>query len=484
MIGGMMEYLWRVQVLLKNFREHAQAMTKLLIDSSLAEPKRLGRPIVYLPSSDISKEALVQELLLKHPVEQGLICVLTCVEPCKTSSVVGNRAAKKLQLQFQQRKCLHLYHYFLDPFFGLMHARIQTWFPFTIQICINGREWLARRMDAVGLPYERADNCFSWIADFARAQKIMDRLLKTDWPAALDRVARLVNPAASEMFGDLHLSYYWTAHQTEWATDVAFADPRGLKNIYPQLAWGAMVAFNSKDVLRFLGRGYNCRFSKEVNSDFKNRSEGIRIKHWANGNSIKMYDKGPNILRIETTINNPRDLKVFRTTQGDPDGKPKWRQMRKGVADLHRRAELSQSANERYLDALAQLDSSMRLEDIIAPVSRPVKRQGRHVRALRLWTAEDQKLLEAIQCPEFMLAGFRNRDIAQLLYPKEFESPQSERRASAKVSYRLGILHAHGLIAKLPNTRRYRITVKGRQVATAAIVSKNVTINQLTKAAA
>jgi len=25
-----------------------------------------------------------------------------------------------------------------------MHARVQTWFPFTIQICLNGREWLAQ----------------------------------------------------------------------------------------------------------------------------------------------------------------------------------------------------------------------------------------------------------------------------------------------------------------------------------------------------
>jgi hypothetical protein len=480
----MIEYLWQTKVLLKDFGEHAEAMTNLLINSSLAEAKHLGRPIAYLNSPNISKEEIARDLLLKHPVDEGLICVLKCVEPCMSYSIHKNRDTKRLELQSAQRKCLHLYHYFLDPFFGFMHARLQTWFPFTMQVCINGREWLARRMDALGLAYERERNCFPWIEDFARAQKIMDRLLNTDWPETLDRIAQLVNPAASEMFGDLDYSYYWTAHQTEWATDVSFIEPAGLEIIYPQLAWGAMVAFDSKDVLRFLSRRNTCRFAGEVNSDFINRTEGIRVKHQANGNSLKMYDKGPNILRIETTINNPQDLKVFRTAQGNPDGKPKWLRMRKGVADLNRRAELSQKTNERYLDALAGLDSTKRLEHIIAPVSRPVKRRGRYARALRPWTAGDQKLLEAIQRPEFLLAGFRNRDIARLLYPDEFESLESKRRASAKVSYRLGILRTHGLIAKLPNTRRYRITDKGRQVATAVLVSKNVTIDQLTKAAA
>ncbi|MCY3018329.1 MAG: hypothetical protein NTW87_04755 [Planctomycetota bacterium] len=483
-VSGMMGYLWQTSVLLKDFGAHAEAMTRRLMEASLAAAERAGRPVLYLASSQTRKEDVVQGVLREQPVEAGLICVIKCVEPCMSYDIHRNRAAKKLELQAQRRKCLHLYHYFLDPVFGLMHARIQTWFPFTVQVCLNGREWLARRMDAVGLAYERDDNCFPWIADFPRAQKLMDRLLRTNWPEFLDGVARRINPAAAEMFGDFETSYYWSAHQTEWATDVAFNTPADLAAIYPQLVWGAMTAFQSPDVLRFLGRTYNSRFAGEVTSDFKDRAEGIRVKHAANGNSVKIYDKGPNLLRIETTINYARDLKVYRTAEGDPQGQPQWRPMRKGIADLQRRAQLSQNTNERYLDALAQLDSSMRLEDILAPVSRPRKRNGHSVRALRPWTAQDQDLLQAIQRPEFLLAGFRNRDLAALLYPDQHHAPEAKRRAAAKVSYRLGILRAHGLIAKLSNTRCYRITVKGQRVATAAIVSQKLTIGQLTKAAA
>ncbi len=57
--------------------------------------------------------------------------------------------------------------YWIDPRFGFMSARIQNWFPFSVQVCVNGREWLSRRMDDTGLQYERYDSGFPWIGDFA-----------------------------------------------------------------------------------------------------------------------------------------------------------------------------------------------------------------------------------------------------------------------------------------------------------------------------
>ncbi|MFQ5938087.1 MAG: hypothetical protein ACE5LB_16925 [Acidiferrobacterales bacterium] len=483
-VSGMMKYLCHASVLLRDFGAHAEGMTSTLLNASLEAARRYERPIRYLPSSATDKEQIALEILRENPVESGLVCVLKCVEPCLSFEIYRDREAKQIDLRAKHRKCLHLYHYFLDPYFGLMNARIQTWFPFCVQVCLNGRQWLARKMDKAGLAYDRHDNCFPWIEDFVKAQRQMDGLHKLNWPRFLDSIARRLNPAANRMFACFPVSYYWSGYQTEWATDVAFNSHRALASIYPQLISGAITSFSSSDILRFLGRRYNGRFSGEVASDIKERPEGIRVKHQVNGNSLKMYDKGPNVLRIETTINQPRDLKVYRTSENDPEGCKKWLPMRKGVADLYRRAQLSQKANERYLDALAHLDTTTRLEDLFAPVSRPCKRRGKRVRALRLWTLEDQALLEVINRPEFLLAGFRNRDIAQILYPGDQTTTAARNRAAARVSYRLRILRAHGIIAKLSKTRRYRTTAKGRQITTAAILSQKVTVQQLANAAA
>lgn len=84
----------------------------------------------------------------------------------------------------ETRKCLHVYHYYQHPDFGLMHVRVQTWFPFTVDLCLNGREWLARQMDRAALHYVQRDNCFTWVEQPDRVQALLERQLQTDWPNA------------------------------------------------------------------------------------------------------------------------------------------------------------------------------------------------------------------------------------------------------------------------------------------------------------
>ena len=95
-----------------------------------------------------------------------------------------------LELKLQRGKCLHFYFYAYHPLFGFMHLRLQSWFPFLIHITLNGREWLARQMDAAGVRYERKQNCFTALEDVAKAQALFDRQLRTDWPAMCNQLVR------------------------------------------------------------------------------------------------------------------------------------------------------------------------------------------------------------------------------------------------------------------------------------------------------
>jgi len=483
-VEGMMGYLSRVGVLLKNFGEHAQAMTGRLIEASLAAAQEAQRPVEYLPSPETRKDDYARNIAVADDVQDGLICVLTCVEPCKTYEIYRNRAKKILELKPRMRKCKFLYHYWIDSRLGFMSARMQTWFPFSIQVCINGREWLSRRMDETGMQYDRYQNGFPWIDDFAKAQTIMDRMHKINWPRTLDAVARRLNPAHGRMFRGLGMSYYWSAYQTEWATDIAFTSSHALAKIYPQLVRGAIATFGSRDVLRFLGKRPNRRYQGQIISDYKDRPEGVRVKHQAFGNSVKVYDKGGSLLRIETTINNPRAFRSYRSSENDPDGPKSWLPMRRGVADMYRRATVSQQSNDRYADALASLDTSTPIGQLAAKVCRRVRKNGTRYRALRPWCEQDQKLLDSISDAKLAVAGFCNRDLARQLYPPADDDPVQRRRIASKVSYRLRILRAHGLIRKSPGRRRYHITTKGRQIITALSHSQHITLQQLNTTAA
>jgi hypothetical protein len=482
--AGMAAYLSRMGTLLKDFGDHAQAMTNRLIQASLQRAEAAGRPVEYLRSPSIPKDDYARGIARQDGVTDGLICVLTCVEPCRSFEIYRNREKKILELVARNRKCKFLYHYWIDRRFGFMSARVQTWFPFSLQVCINGREWLARRMDEQGMSYTRYDNSFPWIEDFPKAQKMFDRLLNTDWPKVLAAAARQVHPAHATMFRGLGFHYYWSAFQTEWATDTVFDSPQALAAVYPQLVRGAIATFDSRDVMRFLGHRLYENHEGQIVSEYRSRPEGVCVKHRALGNSLKVYDKGGSILRIETTINQPQAYRSYRSSEAEPEGKKQWRPMRRGVADMYRRAQVSQAANDRYAEALASLDTTTPLGRLAAQVCRPVWKDGKRYRALHPFSPHDRQLLEAISDGKYTTAGFCNRDLAARLYPAKSPDRIQRSRIASKVSYRLRILRAHRLIRKSPGHRRYHITSRGRQIATALLQAQHVTLQQLNALAA
>ena len=203
-----------------------------------------------------------------------------------------------------------------------------------------------------------------------------------------------------------------------------------------------------------------------------------------NDNSVKAYDKAGNCLRIETTMNNPADFKVFPTKEGDPDGKPDGLPLRRGIADVYRRAQVCQASNDRYLDALAAVDTSTPLGELIRDICQPTMYKDKPVRALRPWAEPDLALFRAVSRGEFCVNGFRNRDLQSLLFDSAANTPQEQRRRSARVSRLLRMLRAHHLIQKVPRTHRYLIRPRGRDILSAVLAAHRIRLDQLNKLAA
>src|SRR5207245_186288 len=174
------------------------------------------------------------------------------------------------------------------------------------------------------------------------------------------------------------------------------------------------------------------------------------------------------VLRVETTINDARGMKAYRSSETDPEGPKQWRRLRKGVSDLPRRAQISQAANTRYLEALSTVDHPESLQTTTRPLSRPVTWKGRRVRALNPLGPDDSRVLLAISRGEFQINGFRNRDLRPLLFDKP-ASPTTRdgKRQSARVTRLLRLLRGHKLISKIARSHRYRITKRGRIQITA-----------------
>jgi hypothetical protein len=487
---GMNAFLLYMGVLFKDFKAYVQAVTEQIRRSTEALVRAAGRRVIYLNSSSVSKEEVARAEARRAGIQEGLICVLSCVEVLWSYEVRCNLRTKMLEVVPASRKCLHYYHYFMDRELGFMHARLATWFPMTMHVCINGREWLGRQMDKAGIAYARRENCFTHIGDVGGAQELLTRQLGTNWSELLEGIRRRVNPVHEELFARRPVDYYWSAEESEWASDVMFKSPAALARVYPGLVRHGIQTLGSGDVLRFLGKrvaladgGIHQRFNGEVVTDVKERPEGVRVKHRVNRNAIKMYDKQGSVLRVETTVNDARDWKVYRPKEGDREDAPKrWQRLRKGVADMHRRAAVCQAANERYLDALAKVEDRLPLGPLAEKLCQPVRWKGRQSRALNPLSPADACLLQAVSRGEFTINGFRNRDLRALLHGKASSSVEHRRQAGA-ITRKLQLLRAHRLIRKVPKTHRYQLTPKGRSIITALLTARQADTATLAKAA-
>jgi hypothetical protein len=476
----------------KDYKIYAASIkAKLLAASLLDHAKELGR-YQWVSSNDVAKEDIAREIAAKHQVKQGLVCVLQCLEPCWTFDRFMTPEGF-WDIRGGVGKGSHLYHYYIHPQFGWMYVRLQTWFPFDIQVGINGREWLARQMDKENLKYERSDNKFLWIEDWQRAQQLLDQQLQTDWACELNALQKQVHPTHPRILGRKRAAYYWTVGQSEWATDVAFHSEKVLKEYFDRWLRQAFLSYDAVDVLRFLG----CRSqrisrteAKRVETSFYDRFDGKRIKHWLYENSLKLYSHF-NVLRDEMTMNNPYRIQVLRKAQNDPKFIALWRPIRRGIVDLPHRVQVGQASTERYLDALVALAETRTLKQLAEPLTcRVPEPQGktpkppRQVRGLNPLAAADGALLSAVADPKWMIHGLRNRDIAAALYPTPAVDTTERRRRSAHVTHLLRLLRAHGLLEKIPGTHRYQVCTEARMKIHALLAVQNVNPDELTSKAA
>jgi len=475
---GVDRFLGAVGVKYKDFGSFALDLSERLKKHAESIAREAGRPFLYLSDSRQSKQDVAESIAERDGIRDGLVCVLRCVEPCMSFSI---RRAETGRFRFvsQERKCLHLYFYFVDRDFGLMHVRLATWLPFGIQVCLNGREYLARRMTRQGIGFEQRENCFVRIDDLPRAQQMMREMEKRKWERLLSALARRVNPLVARGSKLDLRGYYWTIRESEYATDVLFKDADALARVYPALVDHAIKRFSCHDVLRFLGRRTNARFAGEASSSLLARSEGVRVKHRAEWNSIKMYDKQGSVLRVETTINHARCFKVRRMTKRSGIRRMRWIPMRMGLADLDRRVEISRAANERYLEALAIVDVPSPACELLDAVSRRVVKDARPYRGLRPVSREESAVFEAVLSGQFLLRGITNRNVRECLGEPEPRDERESRRQSGRITRLLRLLRAHGLIGKVSGTRYYRVTPRGQRIMTAALKLRHADVTKL-----
>ena len=467
-------FLWSQGVALKDFTAYAKATTERIANNARKLATDAGRPVISFDhvktrNRTQHKDELAKSIAERDGITEGIICLISAVESCWSFQVRKRHTTGRLELFRRERKCLHHYLYLIDPELGFMHVRIQGWIPYECQIYINGREWLARQLDQAGIGYVRWENSLLAVDDLETAARLCDRFAHKAWARVLNAFARRVNPILPAISAADYGGYYWVLDQAEIATDVMFATRPRLLEVWPDLVRHAALNMSSEDVLGFLGRKLHPSLQAQVVTDTKRRPEGWRVRHRMAANWVKVYDKA-SVLRVETTINNPREFRIARWVTSDAGRRERrWCPMRKGVSDLWRTYQVGIAANHRYLEALAA--APLKGEGVAAldTLCRPRTHRGRRYARFSPLSPADLALFRAAMAGEHAIGGFRNADITKRLYRRPPTDRDEARRRCERVSRLVVKLRGHGLVAKIPRARRYRVTRYGQRVMTAAI---------------
>jgi hypothetical protein len=418
--------------------------------------KAAGLEIEYIRKKNFRKEERIKAVVAERGGHPGMVHIFSVMEGCPSFNAWYNKKTGMTSLISRDAKCLHYYFYFIDELLGLCYLRVPTWAPFRLQFYFNGHNWLAHRLRDEGINFELHDNAFVQLSDFARAQLLAASFDISQLHEILDMAAQKLCPVGARFPS----GYHWSLMQVEYSTDIIWRSQADLQPVYDVLVRTAIHAVKAEQVATFLGRKLQSNSSEEIGNDFHTRIEGTRIRHHMGPVALKMYDKMGRVLRIETTANNVTFFKHHRMVE-QRDGKAVWKNapLRKTIYSLPMLAELMGAANRRYLDFLSSLEDPSAGFKHLDKLGRTAYANDRSYRGFNLFDQKDLKLFEIIARGEFLISGFQNRNLRDLL-------PDY---SSGRISRLIKCLCIHGLLKKVRNTYKYYLTKLGRNVVLAAL---------------
>ena len=346
----------------------------------------------------------------------------------------------------------HYYVYLVDADFGPLFLKFCSYFPYNAKLCINGHEYLKRQLAKRGVAFEALDNGILSCADPALMQRLADGLTAERIDALLRKwLARLPHPytAADRKDG---IRYDVSMLQAEFALTQVFDRPVQGRVFFEEVMRENLDLGRPDHVQlifdRRVTRRTPSRYRTRVITDGVIPSLHVDYKH----SRIKQYHKEGRALRTETVVNDT--LSEGQATTFDVGRRLK------NLDDLKK---IGFAANRRLLRVQKVSHDCAIGAGTFDDLHRPRIVDGQRASALRFGDPRVQALLAALLAFRVLPDGFQNRDLRETVAPLVGLSIDEYGRG--RMTYDLRRLRLHGLIERIPFTRRYRVTDDGLRTA-------------------
>jgi hypothetical protein len=345
----------------------------------------------------------------------------------------------------------YFYFYCLDEDFGPFFIKFGTYFPYTAKLCINGNEWAKRQAAKAGIGFEALDNGFAAVDDVARLQAICDSLGPAQIDALLHKWLAILPTPFTDEDQAAGYRYELSILQAEFSLTQMLDAPVSGRIFFEQVIRDNLDIGRPDHVALIFDRRILNGRKRKTPGRFRTRviTAGVVPSLHADYKNakIKQYYKQGRALRTETTINNPHDFGVTKRLTSLPDLR-----------------QLGLTANRRLLGVQTISHDPIRGAKAFTELTAPVRTEsGTRIPGLRFGDARVHALLQALLVHRLLVHGFTNRDLRTLIAPllgKRFEDI-----TAGQMTYDLRRLRAHGLIERIPRSRRYHVTDTGLQHA-------------------
>src|SRR5437868_2317746 len=340
----------------------------------------------------------------------------------------------------------HYYIYAVDRDFGPFFLKFCSYFPFNAKLCLNGHEYAKRQLAREGIAFEALDNGILSCADPQRLQEICDSLTADKIDRLLRKwLDRLPHPftAADRQAG---YRYDLSILQAEFATTQVLDRPVHGRLFFEQVIRENLDLGRPEEIQlifnRRIARNTPARFRTRILTQDVTPSLNVYYKN----TRIKQYHKESRALRTETTINNTYDFGIGRR-----------------LHNLPKLREIGFAANRRLIEVERLSHDCILSEDTFQAINRPVAAERQRASGLRFADPRVHSLLHALILFRQVAQGLRAADLRRHLAALSGDDPASI--SQGVITYQLRRLRLHGLIERVPNSFRYRVTDFGFRVA-------------------
>src|ERR1700726_1812128 len=338
------------------------------------------------------------------------------------------------------------YIYAVDRDFGPFLLKFCSYFPFNAKLCLNGHEYAKRQLAQKAIVFEALDNGILSCADPGRLQRICEGLSAEKIDGFLRKWLRLLPHPFTGADRKAGYRYDISILQAEFSLTQVLDRPVHGRLFFEQVIRENLDLGRPQEVRLIFNRTITRRTPGQFRTRIVTQDVTPSLNVYYKNTRIKQYHKEGRALRTETTINNSYDFAVG-----------------KRLHNLPKLREIGFAANRRLLEVERLSHDCMLAEDTLQAIDSPVKAGRQRASGLRFADARVHALWHAIILFRQLAEGFRSADLRHHVAALSGRDPNTISQGA--MTYQLRRLRLHGLIERLPNSFRYRVTDFGFRAA-------------------